>query len=222
MQVMIEVKLTTVGKAISKVKSGSVVMIGGFIGVGRPQLLIDALAKADVFGLTLISNDTDFENQGVGKLVANEQVSRLVASHIGTNPETGRKLSKGEIMVELVPQGTLVERIRSKGAGLGGVLTPTGIGTVVEHGKKKLEINGAEYLLETALGADFALINAHKADTAGNLVFRRASRNFNPVMAMAANYVIAEVEEYVEIGEIDPDEVMLPGIFVDAIVQRGV
>lgn len=215
-------KLETVNEAIRKIKPGSSVMIGGFIGIGRPQILIEALANTDIFGLTLISNDTDFENQGVGKLITNNQVTKVIASHIGTNPETGRKLSKGEIVVELVPQGTLVERIRSKGSGLGGILTPTGIGTMVEHGKKKFEINSVEYLLETALGADFALIKAQKADSSGNLVFRRSSRNFHPVMATAADYVIAEVEEYVETGEIDPDEVMLPGIFVDAIVQRGV
>lgn len=213
-------KITNINDAISKVKNGSSVAIGGFIGIGRPEVLIDALVEKGVSGLTVIGNDTDFENKGVGKLITNNQVAKAIVSHIGTNPETGRKLIKGEIVVELVPQGTLAERLRAKGAGLGGILTPTGIGTLVEDGKKKLEINGKEYLLEVALGADIALIKAEKADTSGNLVFRRASRNFNPVMATAADYVIAEVEQCVETGEIDPDEVMLPGIFVDAIVIR--
>ena len=212
-------KVIAKNKLMSCINNGSTVMIGGFLGVGSPQKLIDFFADSKVNNLTVITSDTGFEDVGVGKLVVNKQISKVLASHIGTNPETGRQMNSGEIVVDLIPQGTLSERIRAGGSGLGGVLTPTGIGTVVENGKKKLEINGKEYLVEEALRADVALIKAYKGDASGNLVFRRAARNFNPIMAMAADYVIAEVEEYVENGQIDPDEVMLPGIFVDAIVK---
>lgn len=206
-------------KLIACINKGSTVMVGGFLGVGSPKTLIDIFVGSKVSNLTVITSDTAFEDVGVGKLIVNKQVSKVIASHIGTNPETGRQMNSGEIVVDLVPQGTLAERIRAGGAGLGGVLTPTGIGTVVENGKKKLKLNGKDYLVEEALRADIALIKAYKADASGNLIFRRAGRNFNPIMATAADYVIAEVEEYVEIGQIDPDEVMLPGIFVDAIVK---
>ena len=212
-------KVIAKNKLMSCINNGSTVMIGGFLGVGSPQKLIDFFADSKVNNLTVITSDTGFEDVGVGKLVVNKQISKVLASHIGTNPETGRQMNSGEIVVDLIPQGTLSERIRAGGSGLGGVLTPTGIGTVVENGKKKLEINGKEDLVEEALRADVALIKAYKGDASGNLVFRRAARNFNPIMAMAADYVIAEVEEYVENGQIDPDEVMLPGIFVDAIVK---
>ncbi|MDA8443003.1 MAG: 3-oxoacid CoA-transferase subunit A [Peptococcaceae bacterium] len=212
-------KLMSVEAAINKITDGSSIMIGGFIGLGRPETLIDALVASGAQNLTVISNDTDFQGQGVGRLIASGQVAKAIVSHIGTNPETGLRLGKGELTVDLVPQGTLVERIRAQGAGLGGVLTPTGIGTIVEDGKDMIQVEGKSYLLETALGGDVALIKAYKADSSGNLVFRRAGRNFNPVMAMAAKYVIAEVEEYVEIGEIHPDDVMLPGLLIDAIVK---
>lgn len=212
-------KVIAENKLMGCINNGSTVMIGGFLGVGSPQKLIDFFVDSKVNNLTVITSDTGFEDVGVGKLIVNKQISKVLASHIGTNPETGRQMNSGEIVVDLIPQGTLAERIRAGGAGLGGVLTPTGIGTVVENGKKKLEINGKEYLVEEALRADVALIKAYKGDANGNLVFRRAARNFNPIMAMAADYVIAEVEEYVQNGQIDPDEVMLPGIFVDAIVK---
>lgn len=214
-------KLTTIEKEINKIQHGSTIMIGGFMGIGAPHSLINALVESGTVNLTIISNDTDSEGKGVGKLVTSNQMIKLVTSHIGLNPETGRKLSNGELEVELVPQGTLAERIRAKAAGLGGFLTPTGIGTIVENGKRKLDVDGKDYLLETPLGADFALIRAYKADESGNLVFRGSSRNFNPIMATSADYVIAEVEEYVRVGEISIDEVMLPGIFVDAIVRAG-
>ncbi|KUO64977.1 MAG: branched-chain amino acid dehydrogenase [Gracilibacter sp. BRH_c7a] len=212
-------KLKSAPEAIKCISSGSVVMIGGFMGCGSPKYVLDKLAETNVRNLTVISNDTDFEGVGVGKLVKRGMISRLIASHIGTNPETGRKLNSGEIAVELNPQGTLAERIRAGGAGLGGFLTPTGFGTIIENGKKKMEINGQTYLLETPLKADVALIKAYKADEFGNLVFRGATRNFNLIMATAAEYVIAEVEEHVRIGGIDPEDVMLPGIFVDCIVR---
>lgn len=212
-------KLQTAHEAIKCIKSGSTIMIGGFMGCGSPKHVIDTLAETNVRNLTVISNDTDFEGIGVGKLIKRGKISKLIASHIGTNPETGRKLNAGEIAVELNPQGTLAERIRAGGAGLGGFLTPTGFGTIIENGKKKMEINGLTYLLETPLKADVALIKAYKADEFGNLVFRGATRNFNIIMATAAAYVIAEVEEHVKIGDIDPEHVILPGIFVDCIVK---
>lgn len=214
-------KLKTVHEAIGSIQSGNTVMIGGFMGCGSPKYVIDALVETGVKNLTVISNDTDVEGVGVGKLIKTNKISKLIASHIGLNPETGRKMNSGEIVVELNPQGTFVERIRSGGAGLGGFLTPTGFGTIIENGKKKIEINGVTYLLETPLRADVALVKAHIADEFGNLVFRGATRNFNLVMATAANYVIAEVEEYVPIGTIDPEHVMIPGIFVDCIVKKG-
>jgi len=214
-------KLKTAQEAIERIQNGSTVMIGGFMGCGSPKYVIDTLAATHVKCLTVISNDTDFEGIGVGKLIKRDMISKLIASHIGTNPETGRKMNSGDLVVELNPQGTLVERIRSGGAGLGGFLTPTGFGTIIENGKKRMEINGIAYLLETPLKADAALIKAYKADEFGNLVFRGATRNFNLVMATAADYVIAEVEEYVKVGEIDPEQVAIPGIFVDCIVKKG-
>lgn len=212
-------KVKTIAEACEYVQDGATVMIGGFLAVGTPETLIDALVAKKVTGLTVIANDSGFPDRGIGKLVVNRQVKKLIASHVGTNPETGRQMNAGELEVVLTPQGTLAEQIRAGGAGLGGVLTPTGLGTVVENGKQKISLDGREYLIELPLKADVALIKAHKADRSGNLVYRRSARNFNPLMALAAEYVIAEVEEIVETGEIDPDEVMTPGILVDLIVQ---
>lgn len=197
------------------------VMVGGFMGVGAPASLIHVLVEKGVKNLTLITSDTATPDTGVGPLIWNQQVEKIIASHIGTNPETGRQMIAGETVVELVPQGTLSERIRAGGAGLGGILTPTGIGTVVEEGKEKLLVDGKEYLLELPLRADIALLKAYKADKVGNLVYRQSARNFNPIMALAADMVIAEVEEVVEVGEIGPDEVMTPGILVDKVICCG-
>lgn len=197
------------------------VMIGGFMGVGTPEALIDAVVARGIKGLTLIANDTSFPGRGNGKLVDAGAVARLIASHIGTNPVTQRHMVEGRIEVKLVPQGTLAEQIRAAGAGLGGILTPTGVGTVVEEGKQVLTLNGRRYLLETPLRADVALIKAHRADEVGNLTYRRAARNFNPLMAMAADVVIAEVTEVVPAGAIDPDHVITPGLFVDYLVVAG-
>ncbi len=197
------------------------VMMGGFMGVGAPAALVRILVEQGVKDLTLITSDTATPDTGVGPLIVNRQVKKIIASHIGTNPETGRQMIAGETEVELVPQGTLAERIRAGGAGLGGILTPTGLGTVVEEGKEKLLVNGKEYLLELPLRADIALLKAYKADKAGNLVYRQSARNFNPIMALAADLVIVEVEEVVEVGEIKPDEVMTPGILVDKVVCCG-
>ncbi len=214
-------KQASIEQVAGHLKDGMTIMVGGFLAVGSPENLIQTLIDHKIQNLTLIANDTGFPDKGVGRLVVSRQVGRVIASHIGTNPETGKQMIAGEMAVELVPQGTLAERVRCGGAGLGGVLTPTGVGTVVEEGKQKLSVGGVEYLLETPLRADVALIRAKKADKAGNLVYDKSARNFNPLMAMAADLVIAEVDELVEVGEIDPDEVMTPGVVVDKIVFWG-
>lgn len=211
-------KIRTVEEIMDYIKDGMTIMIGGFMGVGTPEQIIDAMVKKGVKDLTVISNDTAFPNKGVGKLIVNKQIKKVITSHIGLNPETGRQMNSGELIVELVPQGTLVERIRSGGAGLGGVLTKTGLGTLVEEGKRKIEINGEEYLLELPLRADVALIGASIADKHGNVFYNASTRNFNPIMATAADLVIAGAEKIVEVGELDPNHVMTPGIFVDYIV----
>ncbi|KLT18853.1 acetate CoA-transferase subunit alpha [Neobacillus vireti] len=200
---------------------GMTIMAGGFMGVGTPQELVSAMLEANVRDITLIANDTAFIETGVGPLIVNRRVKKVIASHIGTNPETGRQMIAGELEVELVPQGTLAERVRAGGSGLGGVLTPTGVGTVVEEGKEKITVDGREYLLEKPLRAEVALLKAYKADKAGNLIYHRSARNFNPLMALAADTVIVQVEQIVEIGDIDPDEVMTPGILVDKIFVQG-
>ncbi len=213
-------KVIGVEDAIRKIENGMTIMVGGFIGCGAPGQLLEEVYGKEVKDLTLIANDTGILGDALSQLIVHRCVSKLIATHIGTNKETGRQMSAGELEVNLVPQGTLVEQIRAAGAGLGGILTPTGIGTIVEEGKQKLVINGTEYLLELPIRANVALLNAYKADKAGNLVYRRAARNFNPVMAMAADLVIAQVDHIVEVGDIDPDEVMTPGIFVDYLVQK--
>lgn len=202
-------------------RDGMSVMFGGFMGVGTPPELVAAILESSCRDLTLIGNDTAFPDTGVGLLVAAKVARRVVVSHIGTNPQTGRQMMAGELDVELVPQGTLIERIRCGGAGLGGFLTPTGIGTAVEEGKQRLCVGGIDYLLELPLRADVAIVKAKRADTAGNLVFERAARNFNPIIALAADFVIAEVDELVPAGEIDPDAVMTPGVVVDKILIAG-
>ena len=212
-------KIISAAEAAAKVQDGMTVMVGGFLGCGTPQILVDQLLAQGTKDLTLVCNDTAFPDAGVGKLVVSRQFKKVIISHIGTNPETGRQMNASELDVDLVPQGTLAERIRSAGFGLGGILTPTGVGTPVEAGKQKLTIDGKDYLLELPIKADVALVKAYKADKAGNLVFRKAARNFNPLMATAAQVVIVEAQNIVEIGEIDPDEVMTPGIFVNYLVQ---
>ncbi|WP_312199446.1 acetate CoA-transferase subunit alpha [Anaerospora hongkongensis] len=212
-------KVTTITQAFESVQDGMTVMIGGFLAVGTPELLVDALLAKGTKDLTVIANDTAFPDKGIGKLVVNRRLQKAIVSHIGTNPETGRQMNADELQVELVPQGTLAERIRAGGAGLGGILTPTGLGTMIAEGKDMIVIDGREYLLEKYLKADVALIKAHTADTAGNLLFHRSARNFNPLMAMAAGTVIVQAENIVEAGHIDPDQVMTPGIVVDWIVR---
>jgi acetate CoA/acetoacetate CoA-transferase alpha subunit len=197
------------------------IMFGGFMGCGTPDGIVRDLLDSGVRELTIIGNDTACADTGIGILVSNRRVRKVIASHIGTNPETGRQMIAGEIEVELVPQGTLAERIRSGGSGLGGVLTPTGVGTIVEEGKTKLTFDGVEYLVERALRADLAILKAHRADDKGNLVYQRAARNFNPLMALAADFVVAETEQIVAAGEIDPELVMTPGILVNALILAG-
>jgi len=211
-------KLISMSEAIDHIKDGMTIMVGGFLGVGSPHGIIEALVQKGVKDLTLIVNDTCYPDYGVGKLIVNKQVKKVITSHIGTNKETGRQMKEGEIEVVLVPQGTLAERIRAGGAGLGGILTRTGVGTLVEEGKRKIEIDGKEYLLELPLRADIALIGGSEVDRKGNVYYYKSTRNFNTSMATAADIVIVEAEELVEVGEIDPNNVMTPSIFVDYIV----
>ncbi|SHJ71969.1 butyryl-CoA:acetoacetate CoA-transferase alpha subunit [Anaerobranca californiensis DSM 14826] len=211
-------KIISLEQAADLVKDGMTVMIGGFLGCGSPHKIIDKLVEKGVKDLTVIANDTSTTEYGLGKLIKNKQIKKVITSHIGTNPETGRQMNEKEIEVELVPQGTLVERIRAYGAGLGGVLTPTGLGTIVEEGKEKIIVNGKEYLLELPLKGDIALIAGSKVDKKGNIYYEKTTRNFNPIMATAADIVVVEAKEIVEVGEINPNDVMTPGIFVDYIV----
>lgn len=196
-------------------RDGMTIMFGGFMGVGTPAGLVAEILASGVKNLTLIGNDTGFVDTGVGPLIGSGQVKKVIASHIGTNPETGRRMIAGEMDVELVPQGTLVERIRCGGAGLGGFLTPTGVGTVVEEGKQKITQNGVEYLLELALRADLAIVQAATADHNGNLTYSLTARNFNPIVALAADVVIAQCDDIVDVGNIVPDAVITPGALVD-------
>ncbi|TBL50092.1 acetate CoA-transferase subunit alpha [Hafnia paralvei] len=179
---------------------------------------MEALLESGVKDLTIIGNDTAFVDTGVGPLISSGRVKKVIASHIGTNPETGRRMIAGEMLVELVPQGTLIERIRCGGAGLGGFLTPTGVGTVVEEGKQKIVQNGVEYLLELPLRADLALVHAHTADCSGNLTYQLTARNFNPIIALAADLVIAQADQMVDVGSILPDQVITPGALIDYVV----
>jgi acetate CoA/acetoacetate CoA-transferase alpha subunit len=211
----------SVESAVAMIPDGASVMIGGFIGVGTPTRLIDELVRQRKRDLTVIANDTATPAAGIGRLVAAKLVRRAIVSHIGTNPETQRQMIAGEMTVDLVPQGTLVERIRAGGCGLGGVLTPTGVGTLVEDGKHKLTVDGREYLLETALRASFALVNAFLADYLGNLAYALTGRNFNPVMAMAADTVIVDADNIVPVGVIAPDHVVTPAPLVDYLVAQG-
>lgn len=214
-------KIISLEEAVSKVKDGDVIMVGGFLGVGCPERIIDALVKTGVKDLTLICNDSGFVDKGPGKLVVSKQFKKVIASHIGTNKETGRQMMAGELEVTLVPQGTLVEQIRAASFGLGGVLTATGIGTLVEEGKEKVTVDGKEYLLEKPLRANVALLFANKVDKFGNMQFHGATRTFNVMMSGAADISIVEANELVEVGEINPDFVHAPGIFVDYIVDGG-
>jgi acetate CoA/acetoacetate CoA-transferase alpha subunit len=206
--------------AVKMIPDGATLMIGGFMGVGTPERLIDELVRQNKRNLIVIANDNAVPGRGIGKLVDAGLISRTVASHIGLNPETQRQMHAGTMAVDLVPQGTLIERIRAGGCGLGGVLTPTGVGTIVEEGKQRIDLNGKSYLLETALRADFAMINSFLADYLGNLSYALTARNFNPVMAMAADTTIVTAEHIVPVGLIAPDHVVTPAPLVDYLVTN--
>ncbi len=206
--------------AVARIPDGAVLMIGGFMGVGTPHRLIDELVRQKKTQLTVIANDTARPGVGIGKLISAGLVKRVIASHIGTNPETQAQMIAGKIEVELVPQGTLIERVRAGGYGLGAVVTPTGVGTVVAEGKQTIELSGKLYLLEMPLRADFALVNARQADHIGNLAYALTARNFNPLIAMAADVVFAEPQEIVPVGVIPPDAVMTPSVVVTHIIAK--
>jgi acetate CoA/acetoacetate CoA-transferase alpha subunit len=213
-------KTISIESATAMIPDGASLMIGGFMGVGTPERVIDELVRQHKRKLAVIANDTAVPGRGIGKLVTAGLLDKVIASHIGLNPDTQQQMLAGKIAVDLVPQGTLIERIRAGGSGLGGILTPTGVGTVVEDGKRKIEVNGTSYLLETALRADFALVHAFLADYAGNLSYALTARNFNPVIALAADTVIVTADHIVPVGVIAPDHVATPAAVVDYLVAN--
>jgi acetate CoA/acetoacetate CoA-transferase alpha subunit len=212
------VQTIPVEEAVAKIEDGASLLIGGFMAVGTPERVIDEIVRQGKRGLTVIANDTAMPGIGIGKLIGANLVRKVVASHIGLNPETQRQMMAGSLMVDLVPQGTLIEQIRAGGYGLGGVLTPTGIGTEIEKGKQKVEVDGRPYLIEVAIRADFALVHAFLADYYGNLSYALTARNFNPIVAMAGATVIASAEHIVPVGVIAPDHVMTPAPVVDYLI----
>jgi acetate CoA/acetoacetate CoA-transferase alpha subunit len=211
-------KIIKIEELKNHVFDGMSIMVGGFMAVGTPEALIDELVKINVKDLTIICNDAGFIDKGVGKLITNGQVKTLIASHIGLNPMSGKLMSEGKMEVQLVPQGTLAEQIRCGGAGLGGFLTPTGLGTIVEEGKQVISLEGKKFILEQALRADLALIDGYKVDKYGNTVYTKTSRNFNPVMATATNKVVVLARKLVD--ELNPDYVLTPHIFIDYIIEE--
>jgi len=222
---VVEKPIISAAEAAAKINEGDVVMVGGFMASGSPHSVIEALKAKGTKNMVLVCNDCGVHNlktgqqTGVAHLVVDKAFKKVIVSHIGLNQEIQRQMNAGETEVQLVPQGTLAEQIRAFGAGLGGFLTPTGVGTEVQDGKQVINVNNKPYLLEVGLGGDVALIKAKKGDKAGNLVYAGNARNFNTLMATANTTVIAEVEELVEVGEIDPNEVQTPSIFVDFIVK---
>ena len=214
-------KPVSAAEAVAMIPNGASLMIGGFMGVGTPERLLDELVRQNKSQLSVIANDAAIPGRGIGKLFDASLVASLTASHIGLNPEAQKQMMAKKVDIDLVPQGTLAERIRAGGSGLGGVLTPTGVGTTVEEGKKRIEIDGKSFLLETALRSQFALIHAFLADYLGNLSYALTSRNFNPVMALAADTVIVTAEHIVPVGVIAPDHVMTPAPLVDYLIANG-
>ena len=211
-------QLISAEEAAAMIKPHSRIALGGFLAVGTPETILDAIVEAGINNLHIIAITSDYIGQGIGKLVDAHLVKSVQVSHMGTNKNIQDQVNSGEIQSELIPQGTLMERVRAFGAGLGGVLTPTGLGTIVAEGKQIIMVDGMDYLLEPAIPSDFALIRAHKADKAGNLIYRKTARNGNPIMAMAGRITIAEVDEILEDEYIDPETVITPGIFVNYIV----
>jgi acetate CoA/acetoacetate CoA-transferase alpha subunit len=214
-------KAVSVEEAIAMIPAGASIMVGGFMGVGTPQRLVDEMVRQQKAALSVISNDAATPGNGIGKLFDANLVSRLTASHIGLNPKAQQQMLAKQIYVDLIPQGTLVERIRAGGSGLGGVLTPTGVGTTVADGKRQIEVDGKMFLVETALRAEFALVHAFLADYLGNLSYALTARNFNPIMAMAAATVIVTAEHIVPVGVIAPDHVVTPAPLVDYLIANG-
>ena len=210
----------TLDRSVAMIPNGASLMIGGFMAVGTPERVVDELVRQNKRDLTVIANDTAMPGRGIGKLISARLVRKAIVSHIGLNPETQKQMIAGELEVDLVPQGTLIERIRAGGHGLGGVLTPTGVGTEAEKGKQRLEVDGKSYLLERALRADFALVHAFLADYLGNLAYVLTARNFNPVIAMAAATVVACADNIVPVGVISPDHVMTPAPLIDKLVTN--
>lgn len=216
-------KVITLKEALSFIEDGCVLMFGGFGGVGNPPTLINGIYEKGVKDLTLIGNDSGFPEIGIGKIVSKQRAKKLITTHIGSNPIAGRLMVEGKMEVEFCPQGILAERIRAGGAGLGGILSDIGIGSMIDQGKQKVTVGGKEYLIETPLQADVAIVHAKKADTYGNLVYDKSARNTNPLVATAGKITIAEAEEIVEPGELDPECIITPGIYVDYIVEsKGV
>lgn len=215
-------KTVEVAAAVAEIPDGATVMVGGFMGCGNPHSVIAALAASPVANLTLICNDAALPGYGVGQLIERRKVSKLIATHIGLNPRVAEQMNAGELVVELVPQGTFAERIRAGGAGLGGVLTPTGLGTPVEDGKPTVQVDGRTYLLEKPLRAQFALIAGNRVDAVGNVWYKGTTRSFNPLMALAADTVVVEADELVGIGALVPEDVVTPGVLVDRIVVAEV
>lgn len=213
--------MITIEEALNKIKDEQRIMIGGFAGVGNPMDLVRGMVDRKVKNITLIGNDTGNNDDDLGTLIINKVVNRVIASHIGTNRETVRQFTQGEIEVEFSPQGTLVERIRAGGFGLGGVLTPTGIGTEIAEGKEVVSVDGEDFLLEKPLRADIALVKVKKADKMGNVVFYGSGVSHSTMMLTAADLTIVQADKVVEVGEIKPEEVTIPGIFVDYIVERS-
>ena len=207
-------------EAVAKIPDGASLLIGGFMGVGTPERIVDEIVRQGKRDLTVIANDTAVPGVGIGKLISAGLVRQVIASHIGLNSETQQQMMSGALAVDLVPQGTLIERIRAGGYGLGGVLTQTGVGTAVEAGKQKVDVNGRTYLVEVALGADFALVHAFLADYLGNLAYVLTARNFNPIVAMAGATVIASAEHIVPVGLISPDHVVTPAPVVDFLIAN--
>lgn len=211
-------KVITAKEAAEMVKEHDRLLCGGFLGSGAAQNIIDELCNIGTKNLHVCVICTDFPHNGVGKLIVNKQVKSVQTSHIGTNKATQEQFNAGTLKIEFNPQGTLIERVRAFGAGLGGFLTPTGVGTVLEKEKELITVDGKKFFLERPIGGDFALIRAKKADKSGNLIYSKSARNSNPIMAMSAKIVIAEVDEIVETGELNPEEIVTPGIFVTHLV----
>ncbi|AQS57139.1 CoA transferase subunit A [Novibacillus thermophilus] len=214
-------KVGEIGEALDRIRDGCTLMYGGFGGVGTPPTLVDGILAKGVQDLVLIGNDAGFPDIGIGRLVSAGRVQHLITSHIGSNPVAGKLMNEGKMKVEFSPQGTLAERIRAGGMGLGGILTDVGIGTMADKGKEKVVVSGKTFLVEPALTAEIAIVYAKKADTFGNLVYDKSARNFNPLVAMAGAYTIAEAEEIVPAGTLNPEDIVTPGIFVDMVVQSS-